>query len=111
MSTPFTDYAGKNTAQATTAKSYNPKNNHKRVQITVQPSASSPATSGTVAIKYKSAGGLNAEELKDAYGAAVVITLAAQTSVTRVFDLVADEIQGVPNSANGNYDMIVTWIP
>lgn len=80
-----------------------------RVQVTVQPAASAGSTAGTLAMKFKAAGGNNDESLLDAYGAAVVISVAASTSVTRYFDVVADKISATPSGLNGKYDMIVNW--
>ena len=95
---------------ADTAYSRNPGDNTTKLQLTVQPAAADGATTGSVAVYFRAQNARFYEALlNQADDTPVVLTLAEDASVTRVFDLIASDVRLVPTGADGAWDAIVTW--
>jgi len=96
-------------ASLATAYGHNQGGDTIAIQVTIQPAATDPTSAGTVALYYKARGARYYETLKDEFGAAVVLTFAASTSVTRAFTVAAESVKAVSSATNGKWDLLTTW--
>lgn len=94
---------------AATGRAACPGGDVRKLQVTIQPAEADGATTGTVALYVTARGARYEEPLLDSTGTPVTILLAANTSTTYMFDATAGEVVAVPDSADGDWDLLTTW--